>query len=163
MKRKSLLTTANQPFSGRNDVFPDPGMTIAAIDRLVHHSTIFELNVESYRRRKASDKQNVRRRAVPNDNQKGATTTATYPATTTRRPAKIVSLTGWPSCLTSSTQASSCRLWIAQSHSSYPRPLAASGQSPVGRRTRKARHVVCQPDLYRGRLDLQGAGAGIVA
>jgi hypothetical protein len=31
-------------------VFPDPGVTVAAIDRLVHHSTIFELNkVESYR------------------------------------------------------------------------------------------------------------------
>jgi len=45
-ERKSLLITANQPFSGWNDVFPDPGMTVAAIDRLVHHSTIFELNVE---------------------------------------------------------------------------------------------------------------------
>ena len=33
-------------------------MTVAAIDRLVHHSTIFELNVESYRRKKAAaDKQ----------------------------------------------------------------------------------------------------------
>jgi len=31
-------------------------MTVAATDRLVHHSTIFELNVESYRRRNASDK-----------------------------------------------------------------------------------------------------------
>jgi len=29
-------------------------MTLAAVDRLVHHSTIFELNVESYRRRAAS-------------------------------------------------------------------------------------------------------------
>jgi hypothetical protein len=28
-------------------------MTVAAIDRLVHHATIFELNVESYRRRAA--------------------------------------------------------------------------------------------------------------
>jgi hypothetical protein len=28
-------------------------MTVAAIDRLVHHSTIFELNAESYRRKKA--------------------------------------------------------------------------------------------------------------
>jgi len=33
---------------GRDNVFPDPGMTVAAIDRLAHHSTIFELNdVES--------------------------------------------------------------------------------------------------------------------
>ncbi len=58
-ERRSLLITANQPFSGWNNVFPDPGMTVAAIDRLVHHSTIFELNnVESYRRKKAaSDKQ----------------------------------------------------------------------------------------------------------
>jgi DNA replication protein DnaC len=74
-ERKSLLITANQPFSGWNNVFPDPGMTVAAIDRLVHHSTIFELNVESYRRRKASDKQNERRRQSHNDNHDGAATT----------------------------------------------------------------------------------------
>jgi DNA replication protein DnaC len=74
-ERRSLLITANQPFSGWNDVFPDPGMTVAAIDRLVHHSTIFELNVESYRRRKASDKQNARRRQLPNNNDEGAATT----------------------------------------------------------------------------------------
>jgi DNA replication protein DnaC len=73
-ERKSLLITANQPFSGWNDVFPDPGMTVAAIDRLVHHSTIFELNVESYRRRTASDKQKERRRQLPADNPNGATT-----------------------------------------------------------------------------------------
>jgi DNA replication protein DnaC len=60
-ERRSLLITANQPFSGWNDVFPDPAMSVAAIDRLVHHSTIFELNVESYRRKKAaSDKQTQR-------------------------------------------------------------------------------------------------------
>ena len=29
-------------------------MTLAAVDRLVHHSTIFEMNVESYRRRVAA-------------------------------------------------------------------------------------------------------------
>lgn len=76
-ERKSLLITANQPFSGWNDVFPDPGMTVAAIDRLVHHSTIFELNVESYRRRTASDKQKERRRQLPTDNPSGATTMIT--------------------------------------------------------------------------------------
>jgi hypothetical protein len=31
-------------------------MTLAAVDRLVHHSTIFELNVESYRRRMALER-----------------------------------------------------------------------------------------------------------
>ena len=31
-------------------------MTLAAIDRLVHHATILEMNVESYRRRAALDR-----------------------------------------------------------------------------------------------------------
>ena len=52
-ERKSILITANQPFGEWNKVFPDPAMTLAAVDRLVHHATIFELNVESYRRREA--------------------------------------------------------------------------------------------------------------
>jgi DNA replication protein DnaC len=52
-ERRSLLITANQPFGEWTKVFPDPAMTLAAVDRLVHHSTIFELNVESYRRRTA--------------------------------------------------------------------------------------------------------------
>ena len=34
-------------------MFGDQAMLIAAIDRLVHHSIIFELNVESFRRRDA--------------------------------------------------------------------------------------------------------------
>ncbi|MDZ5455973.1 ATP-binding protein [Azohydromonas lata] len=52
-EQRSLLITANQPFGEWGKVFPDPAMTLAAVDRLVHHSTIFELNVESYRRRTA--------------------------------------------------------------------------------------------------------------
>jgi DNA replication protein DnaC len=52
-ERRSLLITANQPFGDWGKVFPDPAMTVAAIDRLVHHGTIFEMNVESYRRRTA--------------------------------------------------------------------------------------------------------------
>lgn len=53
-ERKSLALTANQPFSRWDQVFAEPAMTLAAVDRLVHHSTIFELNVESYRRRIAA-------------------------------------------------------------------------------------------------------------
>ena len=52
-ERCSLMITANQPFGDWSKVFPDPAMTVAAIDRLVHHATIFEMNVESYRRRTA--------------------------------------------------------------------------------------------------------------
>jgi len=52
-ERRSMLITANQPFKDWNNVFPDPAMTVAAVDRLVHHSVIFEMNVESYRRRAA--------------------------------------------------------------------------------------------------------------
>jgi len=61
-ERRSILITANQPFSGWNNVFPDPGMTVAAIDRLIHHSTIFELNkVESYRGKQASRQHKIQR------------------------------------------------------------------------------------------------------
>ena len=52
-ERHSLLITANQPFGEWGKVFPDQAMTLAAIDRLVHHATILEMNVESYRRRVA--------------------------------------------------------------------------------------------------------------
>ena len=55
-ERHSLLITANQPFGEWGKVFPDPAMTLAAIDRLVHHATILEMNVESYRRRAALDR-----------------------------------------------------------------------------------------------------------
>ena len=47
-ERRSMLITANQPFGEWGKVFPDPAMTLAAVDRLVHHATIFEMNVESY-------------------------------------------------------------------------------------------------------------------
>ena len=52
-ERRSMLITANQPFKDWGNVFPDPAMAVAAIDRLVHHSVSFEMNVESYRRRAA--------------------------------------------------------------------------------------------------------------
>ena len=55
-ERRSLLITANQPFGEWGKVFQDPAMTLAAVDRLVHHATIFEMNVESYRRRVAADR-----------------------------------------------------------------------------------------------------------
>jgi len=52
-ERRSILITANQPFGAWGKVFSDPAMTLAAVDRLVHHATIFEINVDSFRRRAA--------------------------------------------------------------------------------------------------------------
>jgi DNA replication protein DnaC len=48
-ERRSMLITANQPFGEWGKVFPDQAMTLAAVDRLVHHATILEMNVPSYR------------------------------------------------------------------------------------------------------------------
>jgi DNA replication protein DnaC len=53
-ERKSIAITANQPFSAWDQIFPDAAMTLAAVDRLVHHATILEMNVESFRRRAAA-------------------------------------------------------------------------------------------------------------
>lgn len=55
-EQRSLLITANQPFGDWGRIFPDQAMTLAAIDRLVHHATILEMNVESYRRKVALDR-----------------------------------------------------------------------------------------------------------
>ena len=73
-EHRSLCITANQPFGEWDKVFPDRAMTVAAVDRLVHHSTIFELNVESYRRRSADDNKRARRRQLPQPESEGATT-----------------------------------------------------------------------------------------
>ena len=56
-ERKSIAITANTPFSQWNEVFVDATMTLAAVYRLVHHATILEMNVESYRQRAAHEQQ----------------------------------------------------------------------------------------------------------
>ena len=47
----SLIITSNQPFSHWDQIFPDTLMTVAAIDRIIHHATIIEIDGESYRRK----------------------------------------------------------------------------------------------------------------
>ena len=61
-ERRSMLITANQPFGDWGKIFPEQAMALAAIDRLVHHYTILEMNVESYRRREAIDRKRGRGR-----------------------------------------------------------------------------------------------------
>ena len=48
-ERGSLMVTSNLPFSKWKRIFKDPMTAAAAIDRLVHHSVILELNLPSYR------------------------------------------------------------------------------------------------------------------
>jgi DNA replication protein DnaC len=55
-ERGSVLLTSNLPFSQWERIFKDPMTTAAAIDRLVHHSVILELNVDSYRMEHAKSK-----------------------------------------------------------------------------------------------------------
>jgi DNA replication protein DnaC len=55
-ERKSIMITSNLVFSKWDQIFRDAMTTAAAIDRLVHHARILELNTESYRAAKAHDR-----------------------------------------------------------------------------------------------------------
>jgi DNA replication protein DnaC len=55
-ERGSVLITSNLPFSKWEAIFKDPMTTASAIDRLVHHSVILELNILSYRMEQAKKK-----------------------------------------------------------------------------------------------------------
>lgn len=57
-ERKSVMLSTNLVFSEWTRIFKSPMTTMAAIDRVVHHSVILDLmQVESYRARAASEKQ----------------------------------------------------------------------------------------------------------
>jgi DNA replication protein DnaC len=58
-ERTSVMITSNLPFSKWELIFKDPMTTAAAIDRLVHHSIILELNLSSYRLEQSQNKQKL--------------------------------------------------------------------------------------------------------
>ncbi len=66
-ERGSVMMTSNLPFSKWEAIFKDPMTTAAAIDRLVHHSVILELNIPSYRveQAKKNEKRGGRMMARP--------------------------------------------------------------------------------------------------
>jgi DNA replication protein DnaC len=53
-ERKSLLVTSNQPFRKWDEIFPSGSMTVAAVDRLVHHCHIVGIKGDSYRQKAAA-------------------------------------------------------------------------------------------------------------
>jgi DNA replication protein DnaC len=66
-ERGSVMITSNLPFSKWERIFKDPMVTAAAIDRLVHHSVILELNIPSYRMAEAKSKKGKKTDADPLD------------------------------------------------------------------------------------------------
>ncbi len=56
-ERRSLMITSNLMFSEWDKIFKNPMTTLAAIDRLVHHSIVLELDCESYRAKQALKRQ----------------------------------------------------------------------------------------------------------
>lgn len=63
----SVLLTSNLPFSKWESIFKDPMTTAAAIDRLVHHSVILELNTASYRMEQAQKRSTPKTKEDDND------------------------------------------------------------------------------------------------
>jgi DNA replication protein DnaC len=70
-ERGSVLLSSNLPFSGWEAIFKDAMTTAAAIDRLVHHSVIVELNVSSYRAEQAKKAKQGRGGAAEGTKEKG--------------------------------------------------------------------------------------------
>jgi DNA replication protein DnaC len=50
-----MIITSNLAFSEWGQIFPDNMMTVAAVDRVIHHSTVIKVSGESYRK-KTSEK-----------------------------------------------------------------------------------------------------------
>lgn len=64
-ERSSVMITSNLPFSQWEKIFKDPMTTAAAIDRLVHHSVILEVNLDSYRLEKAKQRGSGQEKTQP--------------------------------------------------------------------------------------------------
>ena len=66
-ERGTVMLTSNLPFSKWEIIFKDPMVTAAAIDRLVHHSVILELNLPSYRMAQAKENKMTEERKEEKD------------------------------------------------------------------------------------------------
>ncbi len=63
-ERGTVMITSNLAFSQWEAIFKDPMTTAAAIDRLVHHSVILELNIPSYRLEQAKKSKTTQNSAL---------------------------------------------------------------------------------------------------
>jgi DNA replication protein DnaC len=72
-ERGSVMLTSNLPFSKWEKIFKDPMTTAAAIDRLVHHSVILELNLPSYRLEESNKGRSRKKKSSPKEKTGAAT------------------------------------------------------------------------------------------
>ena len=64
----SMVITANHSFSNWDQIFSDTTMTVAAIDRLVHHAIIIEIDADSFRKKQAMGRNdNVSAQSIKKD------------------------------------------------------------------------------------------------
>lgn len=74
-ERRSVAITTNLVFSDWTRIFKDPMTTLAAIDRVVHHSVILDLMpMESYRVKEAADQRSALQPGITTTTNKGSTT-----------------------------------------------------------------------------------------
>jgi DNA replication protein DnaC len=79
-ERKSVMITTNLVFSEWQRIFKDPMTTMAAIDRVVHHSVILDMmSVESYRA-EAANQQHLHQSQKNSSSPEISKTTAAKPA-----------------------------------------------------------------------------------
>lgn len=72
-ERKSVIITTNLVFSEWNQIFKNPMTTMAAIDRVVHHSVILDMmEVESYRAAEANHHRKLQHETMKTEIQKPA-------------------------------------------------------------------------------------------
>ncbi len=74
-ERKSVMITTNLVFSEWDKIFKDPMTTLAAIDRVIHHSVVLDMTgLKSYRAKQAQEQQTKKpsERADPNGHEGGA-------------------------------------------------------------------------------------------
>lgn len=62
-EQASIMITSNLPFSKWDQIFKNPMTTAAAVDRLVHHCVILEMNNESYRIKSAKTQKKIKERS----------------------------------------------------------------------------------------------------
>ena len=132
LRTTQLIVTANHPFGEWTSLFPDAAMTLAAVDRLVHHSTIFEMNVESYRRRVAAARAPRKPRRVPATARAIARrhkrTGLPIAETCNRSPLSFVHVTEFRGDLPALTQAEGCQRH--QERHQEPKPWIAPQNMP---------------------------------